>query len=76
MAHLEQRRAGADDVADQHLGLVGPLDGQVLPEVAEGREVAPQRGPPVRVVLDRVGVDGLVRAAVHLAVGLAVALRD
>jgi hypothetical protein len=76
LADLEHDVADRPSVADPGTREVDALGREVLAEGAErlvggGVSVAQRRGPPL-VVLDGVGVDRLVRTAVHPPVGLVV----
>jgi hypothetical protein len=73
LCDLEDRRADLPVLADDRLPEVDAFDGEILAELARRRHHAVVV-PPCVVVLARVGVDGLVRSAVHLAIGLVVAV--
>ena len=73
LGDLERHAARRPAVARPRGVHVHPAQREVLAEEARA-QLAPELGLPPLHVLDRVGVDGLVLAAVHAAVGLHVAL--
>jgi len=69
---FEFDRADPEPIADVDRVLEQTLDREVLAESAEGEHETRHLGTPELVVLDRVGVDGLVDPTMELPVGLAV----
>src|SRR6185369_14196621 len=57
LRHLEQRRADLVPVADTHLVVVEPVDGEVLTELPEHEVVALEVLAPVAVRTELVDVD-------------------
>ncbi len=71
---LEQRGADAIAVADAHLVVVEPVDGEVLTELAEDEVVAVELLAPIAVRVELVHVHGALLAPVPGEIALAVAV--
>src|SRR5215207_9804251 len=63
LADLHGRPAGPEHVAHADVRFEGPRDGEDLGE-GGGFELAPERPLPVRVMVERIDADRLVRSAV------------
>ena len=73
LGHLQRRVADAPDLPDKHGSHFDAFDRQVLSKGA-GREGAIELARPPRVVLDRIRIHRFVVTAVHVRVGLRVAV--
>ena len=72
LCDFDERAAHAEDVADVDLIFQHPLDGEVLPELSEGKIHSTELALPVAVVLDRVHVGRLIDSTVAYKVRLPV----
>jgi hypothetical protein len=74
LCDLEQSGADAIPVADAHLVVAEPVNGEVLTELAEDEVVAVQLFAPVTVRIELIHVHGSLLASVTGAIALAVAV--
>jgi hypothetical protein len=74
LCNLEQSGADAIPVADAHLVVAQPVDGEVLTELAEDEVVAVQLLAPVAVRVELIHVHGTLLAPMASAIALAVAV--
>src|ERR1700675_2507256 len=74
LRHHELRRSDLQPVADTELALEYALGGQILAEGSPRKVHTRKLSEPVRIVLQGIGIHGLVDAAVHREIGLLVAV--
>ncbi len=72
LAHLDNRAANPEAVADAHLLVAQPVDGEVLAELAHGESGAAEVLGPVPVGVELIDHDGALLAAMADEVGLLV----